>query len=327
MRAARSGSRARATARPLGRFCAAGALLFLLGACSADSPPHGTFDGPETPTDGWPDAPANCPQPGTLKIASISSYPDPTCYTLQPFRGSAPGAFKIVARGNGGTAQPAKVASDGKFCIEVTLVASTQNTITFSPIDSTGCPGQDLKKTITHQTCASPDAGVSVVNVAQGGTVTSDSSPSKGNNAYLTDGKTSTVVEYTGGWGWVDADIWVGVALGSPVEVQKIVVKWRDKSGSGCDYGARYKIATSAFSSPGKWDLNSGSWAQLEDITSGDGGDDTFTYSTKKLAQHVALLLKVNGCTGWSETFALEELEVWAQDPKATPTPPADKCP
>jgi hypothetical protein len=306
-----------------------GALLIgALGACQAEEPGPGVYDkGPQKDAILWPDAPQGCPPPSSLTL-TLDSYTDPTCYALMPFRGTATGADRVVAQGGANAAQPAVVGSDGRFCIEVELQPSTQNTIIFSPVDVNGCPGQNLTKTITHQSCAGADAGApAVINVAQGKSVVTDASPSEGQNPYLTDGKTSTVVAYTGGWGWTDANIWVGVALGQPVLIEKIVVRWRDSDGNGCDYGGKYKIAISAFSSPGKMDLNSGDWTQLEDITDGDGGDDSYSYaSSKPLAQHVALLLKTNGCTGWSETFAIAELEVYAQDPSSPTVPPPEGC-
>jgi len=39
------------------------------------------------------------------------------------------------------------------------------------------------------------------------------------------------------------------------------------------------------------------------------------------------LILDQNGCNGWTETFAIAELEIWAKDPDSVPLPPADRCP
>jgi len=301
------------------------ALLVLGLACSADDPDTKTYDIAVLADTGAPDAPQGCPPPSKLTL-SLDSYPDPTCHALQPFRGSAQGADRVVALGGAGAAPPVKVGTDGKFCIEVELKPDSLNTITFSPVDADGCPGQDLVRQIEHQSCATPDASVAEINVAKGASVVTDATPSAGSNTDLVDGKTATVVEYVGGWGWTNANIWVGVALGHPVELEKLVVRWRDSKGNGCDYGASYKIAISAYSSPGKMDLNSGTWTLLEDVSGGDGGEDSFSPgSPKPLAQHVALLLLSDGCTGWSESFALSELEIWAKDP-STPTPPADRC-
>jgi len=298
-------------------------LILATAACSATEPDLGRYDkgpGRDAPP---PDAP-QCPAPSKLTL-SVDAYPDPTCNALQPFRGTAQGAERVVAQGGVGASQPALVGGSGRFCVEVMLLTSSTNTIVFSPVDANGCPGQSLTRTIRHQGCGGPDAGASVVNIALGAAVASDSEPSAGQGTYLTDGKTSTVVEYTGGWGWSDADFWVGIALGRPAGVERVVVRWRDSAGGGCNYGTGYKIASSAFSEPGPMDLNSGTWTQLKDIASGDGGTDEFTFPDKPLAQHLALLLNSDGCTSWSETFALAELEVWVADPGSTPPP--DRCP
>lgn len=303
-------------------------LALAVAACTADSPDDRRFDAAVSADQDRPDAPQGCPPTSSLKL-TVDSYPDPTCHTLQPFRGKAPGAARVVAHGGAGAAQPVAVSSDGSFCIEVLLTSDTLNTVTFSPVDKEGCPGEDLVRKIEHKSCAQPDGGAAgtVVNVAQGASVVTDDKPSNGQETFITDGKSTTVAEFTGGWGWTDANIWIGVALGQPVEVEKIVVRWRDKKDGGCAYGRTYKIAVSAYSNPGKMDLNSGAWTQVEDITAGDGDEDAFSYSAPlPLAQHVALLLKKDGCNNWSEVFALGEVEVWAKDPKSVPKPPADRC-
>jgi len=294
----------------------------LFWGCAAEDPNTQKYDLFTTSDLTIPDLPAGCSQSSGLSL-QLDSHPDPTCNLLQPFRGTAKGVDRVVARGGAGAAQPVKVGSDGRFCIEVMLTPDSLNTITFSPIDQQGCPGTDLVRTIQHHTCASPDAGGSLTNVALGKSVVTESQP-KGQNSYLVDGDISTVVEYSGGWGWTDANIWVGIALGQPVQLHKIVVRWRDSTGSGCDFGASYKIAVSAYSDPGKMDLNSGMWSLLQDVSAGNGAEDSFELAPKPLAQHVALLLNQNGCSGWSETFALSEVEVWAADPGAPL--PQDRC-
>lgn len=270
---------------------------------------------------------SDCPAVPTLQV-TLDKHTDPTCYTLQPFRGTAVGAKTIVAQGGQGAAKPQPVnQTDGKFCIEVMLVSNSANSISLQPLDGNGCPGLARTVSVTHTSCAQPDAGVGVTNLGQGAAVSSNKSPSKGDATYLNDGKTSTVVEYAGGWGIADADVKISVALAKPVELEQIVLRWRDSKGNGCDYASKYIVAYSSLSSPGQVDLKGG-WAELKNITDGQGGNETYDLtSSKPFAQHVGLVLNQNGCTGWTETFALAELEIWGKDPSAVPVPPADRCP
>lgn len=297
-------------------------VMSVLG-CRADDPSPGQYDGGRTDQK-QADFFQNCPSPSPLKV-SIKGYVNPTCYTIQPFQGLAQGADHIVAQGGAGTAPPAKVnAVDGSFCIEVQLLPNALNNIVFSPIDHQGCMGVPTSKTIQHHSCSQPDAGTSQVNIALGASVSSSEQPSQGQGFFLVDGNPSTVVTYTGGWGWSDAKLFIGLGFSQQVAVHRIIVRWRDaKGGGGCDYGESYDVAVSAFSNPGK-DLKSGAWTMIQEVKNGDGGTDSFTVPAAQ-AKNVALLLHTDGCVGWSEKFALAELEVWAIDPGSVPPPP--RCP
>jgi hypothetical protein len=294
-------------------------------ACKAEDPPEVPHD--SAVDDAAPPDASGCTAPSSLKV-SIDKVPNPTCYTVQPLRGTAKGAATITAQGGVGAAAPVSVnQSDGKFCIEVMLNSDSLNAITLQPIDANGCPGSGEKVDVTHKTCVQPDAGVAVTNLALGAAVNANKTPSKGDAGDLTDGKTSTVVEYAGGWGITNAGIKLSVALKQAVQVEKIVIRWRDAKGSGCDYGADYKLAYTSLSSPGEVDI-SGPWSELKSVTDGAGGVETYTYSSNKpFARHVGLIMDKNGCTGWTETFAIAELEIWAKDPSKVPLPPADRCP
>jgi hypothetical protein len=300
-------------------------LTLVAAACKAEDPPVGPRD--STVNDAATPDVSGCTAPSALKV-TLDTVPSPTCYTVQPLRGTAKGAATITAQGGVGAAAPRTVnQSDGKFCIEVMLNSDSLNVITLQPIDANGCPGLEEKVNVSHQTCLQPDAGVAVTNLAVGAAVNANKKPSQGDSSYLTDGKTSTVVEYAGGWGVANAGIKLSVALKQAVQVETIVIRWRDAKGSGCDYGADYKLAYSSLSSPGEVDL-SGPWSELKSVNDGAGGVETYTYSSNKpLARHVGLIMDQNGCSGWTETFALAELEIWAKDPSSVPLPPADRCP
>lgn len=301
-------------------------LLLLVGGCwNAEQPGIEHYDSGVIPQDDLEaDGLASCPPADTLTV-NLDSPPATTCQARQPFRGKAPGADRVVVTGGTGAAQPVTVGADGSFCIEVQLSQDTDNAVTFHPVDASGCPGQSLVQTIQHASCSATDVTAAADNKALGATVLG-SGTHKGDSADLVDGKLDTVVEYQGGgWGFDDASTKIHIALGKPIQVEKIVVRWRDEQGNGCDYGKEYWVATSGVADPGKLESSGAYWTKLQDISDGDGAEDSFTLSDKPTVQHIGLRLKNNGCSGWHETFALREVEVWGRDPSAA-TPPPDKC-
>jgi len=295
----------------------------LAPACSAEDPPTGRYDlGLVEPDQSLPDGLAECPSPAGLTI-SLDSHAEPTCQTLQVLRGSAPGADRIVVQGGPGAAQPATVGSDGRFCLEVPLTPDSQNTLTLFAVDAGGCPGQSLVHTVEHRSCDQPDTPTASVNAALGAGVTG-SSPNSGDAHSLVDGKLETEVTYKGGsWGFNDASIKIDIALPKQVELERIIVRWKDSKGNGCNYAADYEVAISDSIDPGK--VGDGPWTQVVKITDGDGGEDNHQLTTNPKARHVGLVLKNNGCSTWSESFTLLEVEVWATDP-AVQVPSGDRC-
>jgi len=273
--------------------------------------------------DSTPDGVGGCPPVEGFTI-TLENPVTSTCQTRQPFRGRAMGADRIVVQGPAGMSAPARVSTDGNFCVEVPLSSDTPNVITFLPVDASGCPGASLVHSVqqTSAGCGGPDnTNATSGNVALGGTV-QGSDVYKGDRIYLVDGKLDTVVEYSAGWGFTDANVKVQVALGRPIEVERIVVRWRDSDGDGCDYGSEYSLLVSPTAGAS---LGDSSFTTVESIIDGDGGEDRFTFPTKTTVQHVGLLLQTNGCMSWAETFALREVEIWGRDP-ATVTPAPDRC-
>lgn len=303
-------------------------ILLGFGACYAQDPPTGALDMlvPDIVSPS-PDGAVACESlvPVTISLDKVTS---PSCSATQPFRGKAQGADYVVVKGAKGWSTPAKVNLDGSFCIEVQLVADSSNSLTFTPVDRTGCEGQGLVQTIQHSSsCSTGGSAASssgpTSNVAQGQTVIVSTSPDSGKDAHLVDGKLDTVVRYKAGWAATAADIRIDLALSRPYQVEAIIVRWEDSKGDGCDYASEYDVATSVQPSPGK--VGEGGWVAVEAVTSGDGGEDRFDLTAKPTVQHVGLKLRHNGCTSWSETFTLREIEVWATDPAAA-APTVARC-
>lgn len=300
----------------------------LCAGCTASPPGTFYYDAPLSPdVPSAVDGPTNCPSIPTTKVPVLDQHPQETCYTFQAFRGAAAGAETLIARGELGTAKPAHVDTKGRFCVEVNLKQGQANTITFIPYDATSCPGPQAKAAITHKPCIKPDAGAPSLNVAPDATVSASKKPSKGANTEINDKDIFTVVEYSDGWGWGEVNIWIKLALKTPVVLDRIVVKWRDAKGNGCDYASKYRLLASPNSNPGEPDLKQGVWTEIVHETKGDGGTDTvYPKSSGTLAAHVALYLHSNGCNGWTETFAISDLEIWGQNPNLIPQPQPDRC-
>jgi hypothetical protein len=321
--------------RQRGRCClrVSVSVLLLLGiGCTAEPPPTMVYDqGGKPDVYAKPDSPVGCPSPPTLGAPIVEQYPNPTAYALQPFRGSAPGADLITARGGVGSAAPVKVGSDGKFCIEVTLLPDSPNSVVFSPLDANGCPGRETVVSIMHKSVAKADAGVSsIINVAKNAPVTSKTSAEEGALGNLVDGDKNSGAKFSFSDWWdptgaeCDENTWIRIDLGKSYTVSKLKVVWGPNVGS--DYGQCYALLLSAKASPVDPDpAQASDWTVVKQDSAGDASELIVPLSPQS-ARWAALVLYENGSTGISETFRVAELEVWGQDPNATPPAPPDRC-
>jgi hypothetical protein len=258
----------------------------------------------------------------------MDQYPNPTSYALQPFRGTAVGAAMIMAKGGAGAAKPVSVGTDSKFCIEVTLLPDSPNTVVFTPLDGNGCPGREATISIVHKSSAKKDGGVSsVVNLAKGAPITSELTPEKGLLEYMVDGdlKTSAELSFLDiDWGSCSSGKWVRIDLGKTYTITKVRIRWAADVGG--DYGKCYSVLLSSATSPGTPDTSpSGDWTVAKQETAGDVNDPTIILNPTA-ARWAAFFLYENGSTGLYETFKVAELEVWGQDPNATPPPAPESC-
>jgi len=128
---------------------------------------------------------------------------------------------------------------------------------------------------------------------------------------------------------WCDYEGWTMITLEKLVEVEKIVVRWRDAEGAGTDFGREYKVLVSTVSEPPDPNLDDGYWVEIAAVTEGNGGMDLFDLAaTRPLVKHVALWLQQDAYP-WTkefigkESFAVAEIEVWDAPKKAELPPPA----
>jgi len=319
--------------RPLLLQFSAIALLAAIG-CTAEPPPTKVYD-QSRPLDlyPWPpDIPPGCPSPPTLVAPVIEQYPNPTAYALQPFRGTAPGADLLLAKGPTGAAQPVKVLSDGKFCTEVTLLPDSPNTVTFSPLDVNGCPGRETVVSILHKSVATVDGGVSsIINVGKNAPVHSPTNPEEGVLSYVNDGDENTGVKLSFSDWWdptgaaCDANTWIRRDLGKSYTVSKLKVVWGPNVGT--DYGQCYALLLSAKASPVDPDpAQTSDWTVVKQDQSNADSSPLLVPLSPQSARWAALILYENGSTGINEVFRVAEIEVWGQDPNATPQAPPDHC-
>jgi hypothetical protein len=319
----------------LGAAAIAGLVVGIgFAGCQAEDPHLNYFD-----SQAWPDAifvadqPGTCPKTPTLSAPSLSTYSNPTSNELQPFRGTASGASKILCRGGAGD-YSSNVGTDGKFCIECRLYKDSTNKITFVPVDSNGCWGKETTISIAHKTSTTSDAGVtSVSNIALGQTVTNDNTLSAGDLSYVVDDDTSTSASLSF-WdlelgSTLNAYTYLKVDLGKTYTVSKLKIRYPSNVGS--DYATGYSILLSSSTSPVDPDPTKTSDWTIP-TTSSSLPEEAGTSATQEIdiapqnARWAALLLYENGAWGWTESFQIAEFEVWGVDPNATPPTPTDRC-
>jgi hypothetical protein len=264
-----------------------------------------------------------------MQRPTVDPLPPSACADTIPLMGNAPAGSSVFVIGGGtsGLATDAHPVT-GRFCMDVPLKKNTVNNFEVRAQDPILGMSEPEMVSISHTTCNDdvPDPTPEQVpsqNVALGAQGTESESPDEGNVGFLTDGKASTSVTYSGGYGWGDFGGWVSLKLDKVYMASKIVVRWRDGSSSGgSEYGAKYSVLYSSMSDPGDPDLKNGYWTVIE-MNSGDGGEDLFSLeSSKPLIRHVAIWMKQDGASWtWSETFAIAEVEVWDAPQQGATTP------
>ena len=299
-------------------------VLFLAPACGFsddDDPyqqPHG--DAAVKRADG--SGPAKPTKP------VLETWIKEVCGKSVPIQGTVQPGCEPVVQG-GLSSKPASVnPTTGKFCVDVNLMLNQVNTLQVFSFNQ-GALSDPVSIQVTQKKCKDDinpkdPPKKTPKNVALGATVTASKTPKSGNVTMITDGKTTTpvVVEF---YDWGSTTAWVMIKLDKLYEVDKVVVHWRDSTGSGKDYGKQYKIliGQKPTSDP---NITDGMWVEKSTVTDGDGGKDTFDYSnSKSLTQTVALWLEENAGTGLWETFAITEVEVWMTPPGTTTPPITDK--
>jgi hypothetical protein len=277
--------------------------------------------------------------PKKLAPPVVDALPNTVCSETVPLQGSAAAGVSVFVMGGLATSGLATDAnpSSGRFCIDVPLKKGAVNTLEVRAQDPVLGLSEAVTVKVTHGgTCQDdvpnpPPTPPKSQNVALGIKGKASTSDMVGNEGFVTDGKTSTNMQVNIGssWycPWCDVEGWFTIKLDKLTEIEKVVVKWRDATGStSLYYGSKFKILVSAMSDPGDPNIKNGYWTEVGDVTSGTGGTNTFDLkSTKPIAQHVAMWLMQDGSgnvtEGWFEHFAISELEVWDAPKTTTPTP------
>jgi hypothetical protein len=317
-----------------GHFFSPLAVAVLAIGCSAPDIPYKNFD-LQTKNDVLPalDFPSGCTPITTLRSPTLDTFPNPTTYASQAFRGNALGASMVLARVGAYATQPVKVEpGTGRFCLEVTLLPDSSNSVTFTPLDNNGCPGHDTIITITHKTALHHDSGITTpVNVALKQPITSLDPPDSGGILQnLNDGDENTFVVFSF-YDWYmtetcDKFSWIRIDLGKVYTVSKLKVRWAPSAGD--EYAQCYTVMLSGQDTVGDPDPSPGNgWVIPSNgaVTNGVAGDQTIVI-TPQSARWAALLLYEDGASGLREVFQVAEVEVWGQDPNAVPPPPPDRC-
>lgn len=243
------------------------------------------------------------------------------------------GAKTLLARGGMGVEAPIPVGSDGRFCVEVTLLPDSPNSVAFTPLDHNGCPGIETVITISHKTTAVVDGGISSpINVSENTPLRIKDEDHLEENSLenINDGKESTFATLAF-WdlidnGECDEHTWIAVDLLKTYTISKVKLFWAsnvDKSYATC-----YSILLSESKQPENPDPSSPDWNTVlpgGNVSNGDERDQVHSINPQG-ARWAALLLYEDGETYLKESFKLAEFQVWGQDPNAVPPPPPDRC-
>ena len=257
-----------------------------------------------------------------------------TCQDKVAIVGTAAKGASVFAVGGASTSGVATDAhpSTGHFCLPVDLKKGQSNTIEVRAQDPEKGLSEPAVLTVVHSGCTQRDdvkppttPTRESMNVAIGAQGKAKDTAKQGNETFLTDDKPSTVAIYGGGWAWADYDGWVKIKLDKPTPINKVVVKWRDRKGSGGSYGKVYSLWF-GIGDTGDPSKTNGKWFQPTErcnVTDGDGGDDVFEFKTNKpTADSIALFLNHDGADWtWEETFAIAEIYVYDEPPKPTASP------
>lgn len=275
----------------------------------------------------------------TVAKPTVDRPPEAVCGLTVPIQGNAAKGTSVFAKGG---LEMSGIATDpnpatGRFCLDVRLKLGQDNLIEVRAMDPVLGESNPETVTVKQTTCGKDDGQPPVEqaqpqNVALGLKARTNLSPEQGNEGFITDGNAKTWAQFnTAFWTWGDPPVWITIKLAKLTELSSIVVKWRDGNGNGTAYGQEYKVLISTVAEPGDPNVDNGMWTDIKSYEDGVGATNTVDLkSTKPSALHVALWLLHDGnnsLTGWEETYALSELEVW-DNPKTSTTPigPANTC-
>ncbi len=231
-----------------------------------------------------------------------------------------------------GVETPITVGPDGYFCVEVTLLPDSPNSVAFTPLDQNGCPGIETVITITHKTTAVVDGGITTpTNVSENAPLTIiEDDLEENSKEYINDGKESTYATL-GFWelfdnGACDKATWVVVNLLKTYTISKLKVFWA--TNVDYEYASCYTLLLSEQESPVDPDPSHADWIAVlpgGHIENSDAKDQIHTINPQS-ARWAALLMYENGESHPKEIFKIAEFQVWGQDPNAVPPPPPDRC-
>lgn len=311
-------------------LCCAFALLCT--ACGAEEigpgwvdPQQGTGgsqQGADDPTLGGGTDPGAAGETMRVTVDPLGSTT--TCHETVAIQGTATPGSDVYALGGSSTSDIiAAHPETGRFCIDVPLRRNDINQIEVWAKHAELGPAEPAAITVTQDDGAAGCGGAAastgtssepkLTNIAEGAPVTSKHGPKDGSNARVTDGDSKSWASWGGGDWWnptSNYDGWVKVSLDNIVEVEKVIIRWRDRKGSGSNYATKYRFLYTAMSTDG-FDEHSGQWVmpQNGDVKSGDGGEDTFLLKGEPLRE-VAVRMLQDGGTSYNETFAIAEIQI-----------------
>lgn len=309
--------------------------LALVAGCGAEDPGPGVTPGLDSGTTPIPGSDSSS-TPGTMSLTVDPLGNNTTCYESIAVQGTATPGSDVYALGGSSTSDiRSSHPQTGRFCIDVPLRKNQVNEIEVWAKHPQLGPADPVKITVIHDDGA---AGCSATgeptdpeptdpeakNVALGAPVASKDGPYQNSSNMITDGDPKTWAAWGGGdWynPWSAYGGWVMVTVDQIAEVDKVVITWRDKKGTGDqEFGKEYELWYTAIDTD-TFNKDDGKWVMpaTGHVTAGDGDKDEFSLKGEPV-RAVALRLLQDGKDGYNENFAIAEIEIFAK-PQGGTTP------
>jgi len=211
------------------------------------------------------------------------------------------------------------ISSDGNFCVDAPLVASSNNQFVVRGVDRNGVMGDPVTVEVKQDgSPPEPEMAPAAQNMAQGGVAQGSVWEKEGVFASMIDGDPSSSLYMSNAW---TGDDWVWVMLRERSNVEMV----RVMSSIDCLAGA-YTVLTSDDDAPGDPARENTKWKVFGDQLYGNG-DDVYMKDAPVSMRHVAIMFWSSDCSFLGHGYhKISEIEAWTPAGIAPPVQRAPSC-